>query len=400
MNMVIRIQRNYRRIFVNTPKYFPLIGIALICIMAFSAEVTSLQELYRKGEIQFEQEYVLDDDAMPVDLFFESPSTVTCDPEGNIYVVDSGAQNIKKFDKDGRFLKTFGREGQGPGEFGGIYYATFTKDRLIVWDSGNRRLCAFTPSGEFVHSVNIAYDEGFVRRLRGLPSGEVIVEKEKTYRKEPDRPQTCLIDLYSSDLERVRTIYKRELWRKKYIRTKEYGTSVLYFPYSADVRWDVTPDGHIIIGYSDKYELEAYDKTGKKIFAIAHTHEPAAVTEKDKKDYFASISFYRMGERLKEVPEYITKHTEFPKHKPVYKDVIVDTEGNIWVVLNREKEDESEIMFDAFNPAGKSISRVKIRGDVLFPQNRNTYLFHGRSFFQIKTGEDELFRIICYRMTG
>jgi hypothetical protein len=343
---------------------------------------------------------VLDDEAMPDDLFFDNPSTVTCDPEGNIYVVDSGAKNIKKFDKNGKFQKTIGREGQGPGEFGGIYYAAFAKDRLIAWDSGNRRLCAFTPSGEFVHSVNVDYDEGFVRRLRGLPSGEVLIEKEKSFRKDPDKPQICIIDLYSSDLAFVRTIYKRELWRKKYVRTKEYGISTLYFPFSADVRWDFTPDGRILIGYSDKYELDVFDLTGKKVSTFSYAHEPAEVTEKDKKDYFESIAFYRMGERLKEIPEYVTKYTEFPKHKPIFENILVDSDGNIWVILNSENQDENGKMFDAFDPSGKFISRVKIQGDVKLPQNRNAYLIHDRYFLEIKTGEDELFRIIRHKMTG
>lgn len=117
-------------------------------------------------------------------------------------MVDSGAKNVKKFDTQGKFLKTIGREGQGPGE----------------------------------------------------------------------------------------------LWRKKYVRTKEYGISTLYFPYSADVRWDVTPDGRII-------------------------------------------------------------NTEFPKHKPVYDNILVDSEVNIWVI-------------------------------------------HNGLFLLLKTGDDELYRIIRYKITG
>jgi hypothetical protein len=385
---------------VHAFKYWLTIWIVLISILALSADVTSLQELYKSGRVRFEQEFVLDDVAMPEDLFFDTPSTVVCDPEGNIYVVDSGANNIKKFDAQGKFLKTIGREGQGPGDFGGIYYATFAKDRLIVWDSGNRRLCAFTPLGDFIHSVNVDYDDGFVRRLRGLASGEVVVEKEKTYRKEPDKPQTCLIDLYSSDLEFVRTIYKRELWRKKYIRTKEYGISTLFFPYSADVQWDVTPDGRIIVGFSDEYELEVYDLNGRKISTISHTYEPSEVTEKDKKDYFASVAFYRMGERLKEIPEYITKYTEFPKHKPVYKNIVIDSEGNILVVLNRNKKLEEGKTFDVFDPSGKFISHVMIKGDAIFPDNKNAYILHNVTFLLIRTGEDELYRVIRYKLTG
>ena len=381
-------------------KYLPIFWIPIICIIAFSADVTSLEELYKTGKILFEQEYVLDDESMPEEIFFESPSTVSCDPEGNIYVVDSGAKNVKKFDAQGKFLKTIGREGQGPGEFGGLYYATFAKDRLIVWDSGNRRLCAFTPDGDFIKSTNISYEEGFVRKLRGFPTGEIVVEKEKTYRNEPDKPQTCTIDLYSPDLKFVRTIYKRELWRKKYVRTKEYGISTLYFPYSADVRWDVMPDGAIIIGFSADYELEIYDRSGKKISTITHTYEPVKVTEKYKKDYFDSIEFYRMGERLKDPPEYVTKYTEFPKNKPVYNNILIDSEGNIWVILNRENKDEDGKVFEMFDPTGKFISCVLIEGDAAFPDNHNAYILHNGSLLSIETGEDDLYQITRYKMTG
>lgn len=385
---------------MKTLKHLPIFWISIVFVLAFSSDTIPLSQLYKAGKIRFEQEYVVDDNAMPDDLFFESPSTVSCDPQGNIYVVDSGAKNIKKFDAQGRFLKTIGREGQGPGEFGGLYYSTFARDHLIVWDSGNRRLCAFTPQGEFIDSANIAYDEGSVRKMRGFPTGEVLVEMEKTFRKEPDKPQTCRIDLYSPDLVRVRTIFKRELWRKKYIRTKEFGTSTLYFPYSADVRWDVTPDGRIVIGFSENYELEIYDLSGKKISTIAHAYEPVKVTEKDKKDYFDSLAFYRMGERLKEVPDYITKHTEFPKHKPVYENILVDSEGNIWVLLNRAAKNEDGIIFDAFSPEGIFISRVRIEGDIRLPSNRNAYLIHNRSLLLIKTGDDDLYRVIRHKISN
>jgi hypothetical protein len=342
----------------------------------------------------------LDDGAMPGDVFFESPSTVTCDPEGNIYVVDSGALNIKKFDAQGKFLKTIGREGQGPGEFGGLYYSTFAKDRLIVWDSGNRRLCSFTPEGDFVKSTNIPYDEGTVRKLRGFPSGEIAVEKEKTYRKEPKKPQECRIDLYSPDLIFIRTIYSRELWLKKYIRTKEYGTSVLYFPYSSDVRWDVMPDGRIVIGYSANYDLEVYDRTGSKVATISHAYDPVKVTERDKKDYFDSQAFYRMGERLKELPEFVTKYTEFPTEKPAYENILTDSKGNIWVVLNREKQDEKGKVFEVFDPTSKFISRVLIEGSAAFPDSRNAYIVHNGSFLLIETGADDLYRIVRYKISG
>lgn len=105
-------------------KYILILGITIICVMAFSADLAPLSELYITGTVRFEQEFVLDDGKMPEDVFFENPSTVSCDMEGDIYVVDSGAFNIKKFDAQGNFMKTIGREGQGPGEFGRSFRIT------------------------------------------------------------------------------------------------------------------------------------------------------------------------------------------------------------------------------------------------------------------------------------
>jgi len=166
------------------------------------------------------------------------------------------------------------------------------------------------------------------------------------------------------------------------------------------VRWDVTPNGRITIGYSANYDLEVYDRTGIKVTTISHDYEPVKVTERDKKNYFDSVTFYRMGERLKNPPEYITKYIEFPKHKPVYKNILVDSEGNIWVVLNRERKDEKGKKFDTFNPKGEFISSVFIQGEAAFPDNHNAYIIHNGSFLLLKTGDDELFRLIRYRISG
>ncbi len=376
-------------------RYFLIIGVAVLFFSAFSAPQLPLSESYKSGKVRFVQELVLDDESMPENLFFERPSSVVCDQDENIYVLDSDANNIKKFDSRGRFIKTIGREGQGPGEFSNPYYLAYTKDRLVVWDLMNRRLCAFTPEGKFIKSGNIPYDEGSVRKLRSLPTGEIVVEKEKSYRREPDKSQICMIDLYSRDLEYVRTIYERSLWRKKYVRTKEFGISTLYFPFSPDVRWDVSPEGKIIIGFSEKYELEIYDREGKKIVTFSHSYEPVKVTEKDKKEYFDSLEFYRAGAKLNEIPEYITKETQFPKNMPAFDNVLIDSGGNVLVVLNSENEVEEEKTFDVFDRNGKFISSVQIAADTPFRFSRQTKLLE-RSFWLIKTGEDELYRVIKY----
>ncbi len=61
------------------------------------------------------------------------PAAVDADKDGNIFVLDSKAYQVKVFDNQGKFRRSFGRMGQGPGEFQGPRYFQITpQDRIIA----------------------------------------------------------------------------------------------------------------------------------------------------------------------------------------------------------------------------------------------------------------------------
>ncbi len=131
-------------------KFLSLIFLTAILVLAQADNQESLADLYKGGKVRFVQELILDDNSMPEDIFFESPLCITSDAKGNIYVCDYRTNNIKKSDASGKFMKIIGREGKGPGEFSWPFQATCAKDRLIVWDMRNRRLCALTLDGKYI----------------------------------------------------------------------------------------------------------------------------------------------------------------------------------------------------------------------------------------------------------
>ncbi len=86
---------------------------------------------------------------------FNGPSDVAVAPNGDIFVGDGhgGKTNarIVKFSRDGKFLKTWGRRGTGPGEFGTPHGLAFdSKGRLFVADRDNNRVQIFNQEGEFL----------------------------------------------------------------------------------------------------------------------------------------------------------------------------------------------------------------------------------------------------------
>ncbi len=82
---------------------------------------------------------------------------------------------------------------------------------------------------------------------------------------------------------------------------------------------------------------------------------------------------------------------------PAFDKILIDSEGNVLVVLNSENEDENEKTFDVFDQNGKFLSSVEITGDSPTRFSRQTNI-RERSFWSINTGEDELFRVIKYRI--
>lgn len=60
------------------------------------------------------------------------PSYVRIDAKRNIYILDSKASSVRKYDKHGTFLKSYGNKGKGPGEFNVGFYFDVNDDGICA----------------------------------------------------------------------------------------------------------------------------------------------------------------------------------------------------------------------------------------------------------------------------
>jgi DNA-binding beta-propeller fold protein YncE len=86
---------------------------------------------------------------------FNAPSAVITAPNGDIFVADGhgGMTNsrIVKFSSEGKFIKTWGKKGSGPGEIDGPHaIAMDSRGRLFLGDRGNNRIQIFDQDGNFI----------------------------------------------------------------------------------------------------------------------------------------------------------------------------------------------------------------------------------------------------------
>jgi sugar lactone lactonase YvrE len=107
---------------------------------------------------------------------FNKPSDVLIAPNGDIFVADGHGPGsnarIVKFSADGKFIKSWGKEGTRPGEFNNPHsLAMDSKDRLFVADRGNSRIQIFDQDGKFLEEW----------RQFGRPSGVFIDKNDVLY---------------------------------------------------------------------------------------------------------------------------------------------------------------------------------------------------------------------------
>ncbi len=107
---------------------------------------------------------------------FNGPTDVVIAPNGDIFVSDGHVMNangrVVKFSKDGKFIKTWGKKGKGPGEMDTPHaIAMDSRGRLFVADRGNNRIQIFDQDGKFIDQW----------KQFGRPSGVSIDKNDTIY---------------------------------------------------------------------------------------------------------------------------------------------------------------------------------------------------------------------------
>jgi len=186
--------------------------------------------------------------------FMAKPMSLATDNNGNIFVYDAGHSSIFKFDKNYRFINTFGGQGQGPGEFNGsdsgsdkLYFSDF--DHLLyAADSYNHKIIVFDALGNHIKDIRTPVKKDFP--VSYIP----LLDKDGNFYVHSRRGGG--VDVYTKNFEFMRTLleerhYNRYLLYKPVYnlsrRGREGARSLNTIPRPANTYYDVTLDNRIII---------------------------------------------------------------------------------------------------------------------------------------------------------
>jgi hypothetical protein len=116
--------------------------------------------------------------------YFENITSICLDGNDDLYIADSGAHKIFKFNACGKYLFSFGKMGQDTAEFLGTLRISIGNDAMVyITDDENWRLYVYDKGGHFIRQFPIykyIYDTALVNSHGDIyflsPSGTSLVD--------------------------------------------------------------------------------------------------------------------------------------------------------------------------------------------------------------------------------
>jgi hypothetical protein len=326
----------------------------------------TLGEIYRKGVITFSRVSKISRDSFPSHIFTKNLLKLV-QGKDRIYLTDIDLCDVKMLSPGGKFIKTFGTKGKGPSDLFAPGDMCLSEDRLVVWEIVNRRFSFFSLDGKFI-KIEKLNSRGRLEGMKALDDGRIILEmtsvevnKEKRFIND-----WRVLELYSSDMKYIKTIYRQKEHRYKYFKTPKPHYRLI-LPFTPKLSWDVLPGGKIALGYSDKYEIKIMDLDTGHTKIISRDYTPVKVTNIDKKKYLDMSIRYEKGIPKRGASKFVRDNVEFPVYKPVFKKLITDNEGHILVfVFSAYDQGENSLYaksFDVFDSNGTFFNHVKINNN-------------------------------------
>ena len=269
------------------------------------------------------------------EYMFGDVADIALGRDGSMYVLDRQVPAIRQYDDRGKYIRTIGRSGAGPGEYrspSGL--ATMRDGRLLLWDTGNWRINVYagdgtsltqwmTPSGSSGSST-----AQFSRALLVDTAGVVITRKTIFSRDFNNRPTVWV--RIRPDGSLIDTIRPPPAPRKSQTLSATRGNASVSIPlpFSPGRVVVMSPLGYLVAGFPDRYAFELH-QPGGSIVSVRRDMKPEPVSRVERTEARGGIE-----ERMRSTdPTWSWNGPDIPDTKPLYSDIHVGLDGRIWIAL-------------------------------------------------------------------
>lgn len=299
------------------------------------------EPFYGKITFELEEDLSIGNEEDDNYLFYRAVD-IAVDHDANIYVVEYRNCRIQKFDRDGKYIQTMGRQGQGPGEFEmphGIYCDENTGNIYVV---DGREIVIFDSNGDYLSGVTFM---NFPSVIMIDIDGNMWMK----FSKIGSEGVSDTISMANSQGELIKDIVEYSQQISMYSR----GSSLFSIThgYEYQLLFSEFDSQTFVYGYSNEYKLNVVRNDGELL----------CILEKDEPQMpFTSNMKSKIIERYKSLSDNEKAGIKFQDSFPYFNSILTDNIRRIYVKrMHFPLEEEDSIECDIFNKDGYYLYKTK-----------------------------------------
>jgi hypothetical protein len=239
--------------------------------------------------------------------------------------------------KDFKLKHSFGKEGEGPGEFlkrSGYVRLNITVTKDLIFVESNGRLTFFSRKGEYIRQLNSAAS-GYLFKL--LANGKLVANKDVAAAN--TRHKT--LNLFNAENLKL---------EKQFCQVKhgtQPGKAIILFD---KVLRSYVDDKYIYVVSDFDFIIDVFDLEGNPVLKIRKKdYKPLKISEEDKEETHAYLKIA--------LPSYpsIKDRLKFPENFLAIKNIVFD-DNLLYVTTYFRKDDGLECF--VFNQKGKFLKKI------------------------------------------
>jgi hypothetical protein len=283
--------------------------------------------------------------------------------DGTLLVADGQANELRGYDAQGRYLRTLGRAGGGPGEFRGLHNLFLLPgDTVAAFDYMGGRLSFFAPGGAFVRGVSLGPVEDKLppKPLGVFGDGTLLVSPLYnplfTNSPKPSRDTVPLARYSAAGAQSA--LLGRVPGEETVTLVSGAGADQMAMrdqvPFGLGT-WFAVLGTRLLVADNARYELVERRPDGAVVRLIRRSGEREPVTEAERAAYLER----RRGAtdaRFRQAQERMLKSLPFPQHKSWFAGVRLDAAGNAWV--QRHAAPDADTPWEVFDAEGRLLGTV------------------------------------------
>jgi len=311
------------------------------------------QELWRAGG---------DDE----EIIFGVLSDIAIDAQGHLYALDTQLSQISVFSPDGEFLRTIGREGEGPGEFRRGSELFVTPDNKVgVAQMMPGKIVMLSPDGKPAGDFPVpAAPDGGTQMIWGADvAGRSVVIGSGTFSRGDGKfTMSSSLQLLAPDGTSRGKVVERNQVNDMASTTFEEKTA-------RRPVWAAGSDGKIYVNDAfDAYEIKYFGADAKLSRVTTRAYEHRARTQEEMETGGPRMMMRGgrgggRGQRMEATPS---------PTDPDVLQIFASDDGTIWVMSSRGGRDcpkGTMARFDVFDSNGRFVREVSILGDGNYKQD-------------------------------